>query len=150
MKNIRIRVAGLALNKKNELLLVNHEKNGKSYWLIPGGGVEYGETFAEALRREFREELNMSKLRVGNLVFINETIYPGRKRHIINLYFRVKMKSGEKIRVNPERVLKAAGFVTVKKFKKLLFYPGIKSVIINEWKKGFCRPLGYIKTKWKK
>jgi 8-oxo-dGTP diphosphatase len=149
-KEIRIRVAGLFLNGKNELLLVNHRKNGKSYWLIPGGGMEYGETPEEALRREFREELNITGLEVGNMVFMNDTIYPGGKRHIINLYFRVILKSGQEIRVNPERVLKAAGFVGLKKFKKILFYPGAKSVIINEWKKGFSKPVGYIKTKWKK
>jgi hypothetical protein len=41
-KNIRIRVAGLIV-KDGRLLLVAHEKNGRRYWLVPGGGVDYGE-----------------------------------------------------------------------------------------------------------
>lgn len=58
-KNIRIRIAAIILNNKNEILLVNHKKNNKSYWLFPGGGIEYGETFEQALKRELKEELNL-------------------------------------------------------------------------------------------
>jgi 8-oxo-dGTP diphosphatase len=148
--SIRIRVAGIALNKKNEVLLVNHQKHGRSYWLFPGGGVEYGETLAQALKREFKEELSSSKLEVKNLVFLNETIYPRNERHILNLYFRVKLGKGFKIKVNPDKVLKNAGFVGMKDFKKFLFYPDLKSAIISQWKKGFSKGLGYMKTKWKK
>jgi 8-oxo-dGTP diphosphatase len=149
-KNIRIRVAGIALNEKNELLLVNHRKKGRSYWLFPGGGVEFGETVDQALKREFAEEVSIKKLIVENLVFINDTIYPDEKRHILNLYFRVKLEKGAKIRLNPERVLKGAEFVDVKKFKKLLFYPDIKNAIISQWNKGFKESLGYIRVNFKR
>lgn len=150
VKNIRVRVAGIALNSRNELLLVNHQKKGRSYWLFPGGGVEYGETLHEALKREFKEELSISRLSVENLVFMNDTIYPDGKRHIINLYLRVKLKKGAKIRINPEKVLKGAEFVSMQKFKKLLFYPDVKNAIINGWKKGFKENRGYIRIKFKK
>jgi 8-oxo-dGTP diphosphatase len=148
-KNIRIRVAGIALNNRNELLVVNHQKNGKSYWLFPGGGVEYGETLAQALRRKFHEELSLKSLDVRELALVNDTIYPRNKRHILNLYFLVKLKKGQKIRVKPDRVLKGAEFVSIKKFKRFLFYPGIKSDIINGWKSGFKKCLGYKRIKWK-
>ena len=149
-KHIRIRVAGIALNNKNELLLVNHRKNGRSYWLFPGGGVEFGETIEAALKREFKEELSISGLAVENFVFMNDTVYPDGTRHILNMYFRVKLNKNVKIRVNPEKVLKGAEFVPLKKFRKLLFYPDVKSAIINGWKKGFKENLGYIKIRWKK
>ena len=147
---IRIRVAGIALNKNNELLLVNHQKEGRSYWLFPGGGVEYGETLEEALSREFAEELSVKPASIGSLVFVHDTIYPDKKRHILNLYFRVTLKKNAKIRANPELVMKGASFVGMKEFKKLLFYPGIKNAIIRLWKKGFSKSPGYIRTKWKK
>lgn len=149
-KSIRIRVAGIALNKKNELLLVNHQKHGRSYWLFPGGGVELGETAEQALKREFKEELAVKNLEVENLVFVSETLYPGGKRHILNLYFRVKTPKNAKMRVKSEKVLKDAAFIGIKDFKKILFYPDVKSVIINEWKKGFKKSLGYLKVKFKK
>jgi len=149
-KQIRIRVAGIALNEKNELLLVNHQKKGRSYWLFPGGGVEYGETAVQALKREFKEELSVSRLSVENLVFINDTVYPDGERHILNLYFKVKLERGQAVRLNPERVLKGAEFVTAQKFKKLLFYPDIKSAILNGWKNGFTKSMGYLKVKFRK
>jgi len=37
-----------------ELLLVRHE--GVDMWVVPGGGVDPGETFREAAERELREE----------------------------------------------------------------------------------------------
>jgi ADP-ribose pyrophosphatase YjhB (NUDIX family) len=148
-KNIRVRVAGILLNGKNELLLVNHQKNGKSYWLLPGGGVEFGESFHEALKREFMEELSMEIGAVGELFLVHDTVYPDKKRHIVNLYFTVKAVKNHVLKVNPDGVLAGAKFVSIKDFKKLLFYPDIKGDIIIKWKKRFRQPLGYMKIKWK-
>jgi mutator protein MutT len=149
MKSIRIRVGAIILNKKNELLLVNHCKRGKSYWLFPGGGVEYGETIEEALKRELIEELSIKLNKIENLVFCHETIYPDKKRHIFNIYFKVLIKNNLKFLIKPDKVLKNARFFGVADFKRLLFYPDIKKVIINLWKNNFKDTMGFIKVKWK-
>ncbi len=46
-------VYGILLNSKNEILLVSG--NG-TRWILPGGGVEKGETLIETLNREVYEE----------------------------------------------------------------------------------------------
>jgi mutator protein MutT len=149
MKYIRIRVAAIILNQKKELLLVNHQKNGKSYWLFPGGGIEYGETIEQALKRELREELSINMAKISNFVFAHETIYPDLNRHILNVYFKVKIKNNLKFFVKTDKVLTNAKFFGVDEFKKLLFYPDVKDVIIKLWKRDFKFSVGFIKVKWK-
>ena len=48
-----VSVAALVTNEKGEILLVKSPLRG---WEYPGGLIEPGETFQEALHREFREE----------------------------------------------------------------------------------------------
>ena len=55
----RIRVSAL-LRWEGRILLCRHEKAGRGeYWLLPGGGVNGGESLVEALRRELEEEVGV-------------------------------------------------------------------------------------------
>ncbi len=62
-------------------------------WEFPGGKVESGETGAEALRRELREELAI-EARIGAEVERYEFAYEG-KRAILLLFFEVTEFAGE-------------------------------------------------------
>ncbi len=126
MKTIRVRAA--AFIKKNEkLLLLQHYKNGKKYWVIPGGGVEFGEKIEDALKRELKEELNII-INVRDLLFINESIYPDRSRHIINLYFDCDYIKGI-IKLGHEKRLSDFKFFSLNEIEKIKIYPNIKNQI---------------------
>jgi len=51
------------------VLLVHNTDGGG--WSLPGGKVEYGETFVEALNREVREETGLL-VEVNDIVSVNE------------------------------------------------------------------------------
>ena len=71
MKQFNLRVYGLLLNENNEILISEEVYNNHKMTKFPGGGLEWGESFQEALKREFHEELNWT-VEVGNLFYLTD------------------------------------------------------------------------------
>lgn len=53
----RISIKGLIRNEKNEILVV--KETGRSWWDLPGGGMDYSENIKSAIAREMKEEVNL-------------------------------------------------------------------------------------------
>jgi 8-oxo-dGTP diphosphatase len=87
----RIRVSAI-LRWEDRLLLCRHEKPALGeYWLLPGGGVNHGESLVDALHRELEEEVGIEdELPVEGPVAIVDSISPERSvaaRHIVHIIF---------------------------------------------------------------
>ncbi len=121
-KNARIRVAGVCI-RDGRILLIAHKKNGKVYWLLPGGGVNFGESLAEALTRELREELGL-EVSVGDIALICDSIAPRLQRHIVNICFFFKFRKAKPV-LGKERRLYDFGFFTGREIDSMVVFPPI-------------------------
>src|SRR2546423_12322071 len=79
------------LRWKDRVLLCRHEKPGKEYWLLPGGGVNTGESLVDALNRELWEELGIGEeVAVEGPVAIVDSISPVQSfaaKHVVHIIF---------------------------------------------------------------
>lgn len=55
-----IRVYGILINEKKQILVSDEYIRGSYYTKFPGGGLEFGEGTRDCLKREFMEEMNLN------------------------------------------------------------------------------------------
>jgi 8-oxo-dGTP diphosphatase len=87
----RIRVSAV-LRWRDRVLLCRHEKAGRGeYWLLPGGGVNSGESLIDALHRELSEEVGIGdEVPLEGPVAIVDSISPQRAlaaKHVVQILF---------------------------------------------------------------
>lgn len=83
----RERVAAILI-KDDEIALIERYRLGRHYFVFPGGGIEAGENFVEALEREMEEETGLI-VKVRRL--IADVWHRGAPQH----YFLVEAVGGE-------------------------------------------------------
>ena len=126
----RIRVAGITI-QGDEILLIEHTKKDKKYWLVPGGGVDWGESTEQALIREYKEETNLD-IEVKDFLFFSEAISPDKNKHVINLYFLVIVKNdSEPMKIGGESNLSDLRYVSKEEIKDIKLYPNIKEQLLK-------------------
>lgn len=90
-KRFNIRVYGLLINSKQEILISDECRNGHYFTKFPGGGLEWGEGIQQCLIREFEEELSIA-INVGapyycTDFFIRSAFNPADQ--LISMYYHV-------------------------------------------------------------
>lgn len=66
-----IRVYGILINEKRQVLVSDELIRGAYITKFPGGGLELGEGTRDCLMREFMEEMNL-KVKVGNHIYTTD------------------------------------------------------------------------------
>lgn len=126
----RVRVAAL-VTQGDALLLVKHAKSETDqYWLVPGGGLHYGESMEEAALRELREEVCLTEVTLGGVAFAHDTIAPDSTRHVVNLYFAVTAWDGTPA-VGEDPVVDEVAFVPFAEIAALRMYPAVNTALLD-------------------
>ena len=104
--------SGVLVEKDGKFLLAERNKeNYKGYWIIPAGGVKFGETTSNAAIREVKEETNLD-VEISKLIGYKEVINVPGNYHSIIFFYLGKPKHSN-IKAN-EDVSKAKFFLLMK------------------------------------
>jgi ADP-ribose pyrophosphatase YjhB (NUDIX family) len=143
--SVRVRVSA-CLWEEDRILLVEHHKAGRSYRLLPGGGVEVGETLADAVGREVLEETGY-RAEVGRLVIVCEAIEP-QGRHLLELVFAARCAGGS-LAVGADGRLVDAAWHPVDSLTGLDIRPDIGTDVLDCWREGFAGPVRVLGNVWR-
>jgi 8-oxo-dGTP diphosphatase len=89
MHRFNIRVYGILINDKKQVLVSDEYIRGNYYTKFPGGGLEFGEGTRDCLKREFREEMDLDIL-VGDHIYTTDYFQMSAfnpEHQIISIYY---------------------------------------------------------------
>lgn len=117
---IGVGMGALVFNDEGKLLLTKRgkkAKNERGKWEIPGGALEFGETFKEGLQREIKEELDIT-IEVGEILQLCDHMIPEEKQHWVSPTFFCTIVSGTPTILEPEKC-DEIGWFTIEEASKL-------------------------------
>ena len=112
------------------VVLVRHRAGASVYHLLPGGGVRHRETLAEALEREVSEETGLVA-RVGEPLFISDTIDPEGTRHVVNITFLAEIVGGEVTSAPADPRVEAVDLIDPERLGELDLRPPIAAELVD-------------------
>jgi 8-oxo-dGTP diphosphatase len=102
---IGVGVGALIIDQQGRLFLTKRgelARNERGFWEFPGGAVEFGETLADALRREMREEFGI-EIEVGKLLDVVDHILPAEGQHWVSPTYLCRIIGGEPHILEPDK-----------------------------------------------
>jgi ADP-ribose pyrophosphatase YjhB (NUDIX family) len=145
----RLRVSAM-LRWHGQILLCRHEKPGREYWLLPGGGVDAGESLTDALYREMSEELGIDEeIPVEGPICIVESIAPKtapRAKHVVHIVFAGDLtgRSLETVR-SEDAAVRGHRLFDREELDSIVLHPPIQR-FVSRWRPG--DPLAYLGSLW--
>ena len=92
MHRFNLRVYGILINEKKQVLVSDEFIRGNYFTKFPGGGLEFGEGTRECLAREFIEEMDL-RVAVGEHIYTTDYFQMSAfnpEHQIISIYYFAK------------------------------------------------------------
>ena len=122
INQFNIRVYGLIINEKQEILLADEERFGMQMTKFPGGGLQFGEGTVDCLKREALEEFGQEIEVIRHFYttdFYQKSFFHDNHQ-LISIYYMAKFSEPEKFRIAQ---------------KSFDFEPGLKEIVSFRYKK---------------
>ena len=127
MESQRPRIGAAVLVEHNGtfLLGLRNKQNAYGTWVIPGGGVGWGETIQDAAVREIKEETNID-VDIVRFICHKEIINLPGKYHSVVFYYLAKPKHTS---IKASDDISEARFFSIEEIKKLPILDSVQWVL---------------------
>lgn len=140
MASPRLAIRGVFYDD-DKILLVQLRNAEREWYLIPGGGVDHGETLEEAFHREMAEEIGY-QCKMGDVLMIREVMNPTNDHpllpnqfHQVEIYVRAQLLKPLASAHNMDTHQIATVWMPVERLTDIEFYPGelAKQFASKDW-----------------
>lgn len=93
---------GIIVTKEGKILVGERlDGHGKNTYMIPGGHLEFGETFEDCARREVLEECGLEHIAIKGIVSIGNDI--AYDKHYVSIIILSEYVDGEPYNAEPDK-----------------------------------------------
>lgn len=129
-KNVRVGIGVFVFKDGKFIVLKRHGAHGAGSWSLPGGHLEFGESFEDTARREVKEETNLDIKNVRFSAVTNDH-FVDESKHYITIWMLSDWDSGIESNVEPYKCIQQA-WCTLDDLPSPLFLPW-KQLLVSEF-----------------
>jgi len=126
--NKRPRVGSAVLVQHGEKFLLGkrNKKNANGMWVIPGGGIEWGESAYDAGKREIKEETNLD-IEIKRFLGVKEIIATHADYHTVVFFHLAEPTNPEELQSSDD--VSEVGFFTIDEIRQLNCVESVREVL---------------------
>ncbi len=98
---------GILITRGNTILIGERlsKSGGAGTFQIPGGHLEFEQSFADCARQEVQEETGLKDIRIKGIICVNNDIifYPAKNKHYVTIGILAESEKGEPYDAEPEK-----------------------------------------------